>query len=168
MTDPRTGATFYARCAMIPKNDGRTLLPPRPNHAESFPVLVKFLSQLADTRRTEPELAGHDAGSLADHQVLDQRAIPLCSRRRPGWEVLTKCQLVGHWRLRVVVQSLVQPIAFEGALIGKRTHAEVAQALVTRFFQRVGLETDNHEFHGRKASNRESHRKSSLTPLGLW
>src|SRR5262245_48853484 len=85
--------------------------------AEPLLILMKFPTQLADPCWTQPKLSSHISRVLADHQIVDQPAIPLRARRQPGRKFLPKCYLVRHRRLRVVVQRFIELIAVQRAVI---------------------------------------------------
>src|SRR5690348_7219760 len=73
---------------------------------EAIPVLVEVTPQLADPSLGEAELRAHVRGALAGHEIFSKAAISFGTRAEPGREIEAEGDLLGRWRLRVVVQRL--------------------------------------------------------------
>src|SRR6476660_2249001 len=78
--------------------------------AEAVPVLLEVTPQLADPGGAESVLVGHVESARAQHEILDDAAIPLTAAAQPGREVQAEADLLGDGRLRVVAEPLLQGV----------------------------------------------------------
>src|SRR5262249_6033876 len=75
--------------------------------AEPCPVLVELAPQLGNPPGAKPVLPGEVSGPFPQHEVVDKAAVAVRPRKPPGAEVHAEDDLLGHRRLRVVLQRLL-------------------------------------------------------------
>src|SRR5262249_57082141 len=99
---------------------------------EAPPILQELAAELADAAGAEAVLAADVLGALAEHQVVQQPAVPLGARPPPGGAVGAEGHLLRHGGLGVVFQSLSEDVAEQAAAGGERLDREAAPLLAPR------------------------------------
>src|SRR5262249_30357460 len=77
---------------------------------EAAPVLQEVTAQLADPARGQAELLADVLGPPAGHQRVDHAAVALTTGAAPNREVDAEGGLLGHGRLGVVAQPLLEGV----------------------------------------------------------
>src|SRR5262249_41233484 len=93
------------------------------------PVRGGVAAESAGPGRAQAVALADILGAFAGHEVVDQTLITLGTGSPPGREVGAKSHLLGHGGLGVVVQGLVEDVAFRAARGGERTDRETAAPL---------------------------------------
>ena len=101
----------------------------RRGSTEAFPAGVEATALLADPTGTEAILVRDIQGPLPGHQIEDQPLVPFTVRREPVRPIDAECGLFVGWRLRVVLQCLVENVADECTPRRQRADGEALPTL---------------------------------------
>src|SRR5262245_18660225 len=96
----------------------------RQGAAERLPVVVKLAAELADACRAEAVFLGQLAGAVALRHVLGYIPVPRAQRGQPRGKVEAEGDLIRDGGPGVVVESVEEGVAVEGAEVGQTADLE--------------------------------------------
>src|SRR5208337_4819356 len=85
----------------------------------SQPILVKFLTELAHPPRRQAEPSRDVLRSLADQKFVHEPSITLAAAVPPIREIDAEYDLVGHWRLGIILERVEEQIPVAAVAFGQ-------------------------------------------------